>query len=402
MSRRQSPTGRAAGAFAFAVAALSVLALAGPARAATSSPPPLSGGASPCIPQSTTPGGSQGPCTLEPTHVGATWNGTAVLSLSLSWATTGRPKGAPAPSSPSAALDPHAPGACTTSGAQTSCSWPWPATLESNHTVLNGTYQLRACITPPGVSCIASPGSGPATIAIAAPPLTPTGTALQSGSGTDPAEVVSWSADPEPDVAGYQVDREGTPVWSCQVGTPAASGTQAVTCPSPPSATDHPGVGLWSYSVIAERYGASGNSLVASTPATLAPVGVDLTSLAPSSGVSQVQLPPIPFLPAYAGGSAGSASSPSGSSAGVVHGGTTGSPGGSSATATNDPGYSTTLPYGAAGRSATLPGADVAASKEPGPTGPDVNPVATFALGALVLALAVHLLYLRGLVRPPS
>ena len=387
------------GGVAVGLAGLGLMALASaPAWAATTGSPTLSGEASPCVTGPAPNPTSQPPgvCSAEPTAVKATWSDPTVQSLSLSWVTTGRPKGAPAPPSGTVSLNPKAPGACTTTSGKTSCSWPWPTALERNHAVLNGTYQLTPCLSGPGTGCLASPLLAPASIAIAAPPSQPTGVVVSSVGGADPAALVAWTANPEPDLTGYQVERDGHVVWSCVTGTAPAAGQPAVTCPAPPSMTDHPGVGVWAYSVIARRYGAAGDALVSSPAATVAPTGIGLTALtvAPGGGLS---LPQVPVLPgaiygSTAGGS-GAPSSPSG------QGAAPGSrPQSSPGTVAADPGYSSSLPYGAGSSASTLPGTDAAALSESGPTRPDVNTIATFALGVLILALAAHLLYLRGRV----
>jgi hypothetical protein len=289
-------------------------------------------------------------------------------------------------------LNPKAPGACTTTSGKTSCSWPWPTTLERNHAVLNGTYQLAACLSAPGTACLVSPLLAPTSIAIAAPPSTPAAAGVRAVGGGDPAAVVAWKANPEPDLAGYQVGRDGRVVWSCVVGTPPSA--PAVACPSPPSMTDHPGVGVWDYSVTAERYGATGNALVASPAATIAPAGIGLTALTVAPG-GELNVPRIPVLPGAIYGAKPNGPAAAGSSSAPAVAATT--PQASPGPAAIDPGYSSALPYGG-GSASTLPGTDSAALSEPGPTHPDVNTIATFALGALILALAAHLLYLRGRV----
>jgi hypothetical protein len=132
---------------------------AGPAGA---SGPALQAGASPCSPA---PDGQT--CTQTPSRVEATWIGPGVDSLVLTWEPVGIPAGAAAPPSTSAVLNPTA-GACTTGGSTTSCWWPWPPSLEVAGTVVNGTYQLQACSSPPSTPC--SPASqGAAAVVVAAP-----------------------------------------------------------------------------------------------------------------------------------------------------------------------------------------------------------------------------------------
>lgn len=330
-------------------------------------------GADPCSPAS-----AGGPCTLTPARVTASWGGGLVASVSVQWATTGRPAGAPAPASTRTALSTSARGACKTVGGTTSCSWPWPGAMEDHGTVLNGTYQMQACVTATSSSCVAST-FGPATVAVAAPPPSPASVSAQANGSS--GATVTWAPVPVPDLAGYQVSRNGKPVWSCETASSAA-----LRCPANPSWTDQPGAGLFAYQVTAVRYGASGATMVASPPASSAPVAVGLAALNSGSGGS-LNLPVPPVAPVPVGsGSVGGAP-------GSAAGGSTTKRSGPGSAPTTDGGYSSTLPYGAAN---TLPGADqVSAPAEPGPRGPDVVPAASLALGALLVALAAHLLVLR-------
>lgn len=286
--------------------------------------------------------------------------------VTVTWATTGRPSATPGPAKTSVSLpDPTCP---PPSGGST-CPWPRGLEAPGSTVVLNGTYDVARC---------APPGCGP--LLIAAPPAPP-GSVRATAASSSSSVTVSWAAGPEPDLAGYSVIRNGTVVFTCSLhGAPLP---RSVPCASQLSYTDRPGTGgAVAYGVVANRYGVDGDVAhdVNSTPA------VATLNLAASSGSGSISgLPPIPVIgvpgvplpmapPSTVAGAAG---------AGSVPGHTT----------TVDPG-SGGLEYGPDHAGALGP----VRSVEPGRATTNVSRLALIATGLLVLAMAAHLLYLRGAV----
>ncbi|MGH9076618.1 MAG: hypothetical protein ACRDY0_04075 [Acidimicrobiales bacterium] len=339
-----------------------------------------------------------GPCTLTPAWILATWRGPIVATLTLSWLpSAARPAAAPVPPQLSTALATSAPGACTNLVGQVTCSWPWPPELELASTVLNGTYQLAAPPDHPGDPAPLVP----AIVAVSAPPASPAQVAV-TADGTG-AVTVSWSQNREADLAGYRVERNSVPVWSCALGA-------LPRCPLPLAYSEAPGPGAWTYRVVADRYGFS-SAPVDSAPAGPAPlvlgaVAPPTSPAARSGGTLQIPVAPVLPAPASQAGGGGSPTPHVALPTAPVDPGTS-SAGATSPPAPTVPGFSPTLPYQVPSRVAspqTLPGADVAGSggmvstREPGPSGAAPGAMASVALGALVLALAAHLLYLRSRV----
>ncbi|MDQ2725943.1 MAG: hypothetical protein M3Y36_10680, partial [Actinomycetota bacterium] len=57
--------------------------------------------------------------------------------------------------------------------------------------MLNGTYQVTGCATPPGAACTPAGGVKPVAIAVAAPPATPEGFRATTAGAV---VALSWSA----------------------------------------------------------------------------------------------------------------------------------------------------------------------------------------------------------------
>lgn len=365
-------------------------------------PPPTQAVPQPCNPVGTA-------CSVGPTALSVTLQppSTAIQDVQVSWATPLRPNGSPGPAQPNVIL-PLSAGHCTPSlNAPVTCTWPWPTTLDApgSSIVLNGTYAVATC-SPIG------PGSGPrsptgpsSTVApppcappsagfqLAAPPGSPSGFHVQAAGAASGAPVdVSWSLGPEPDLAAYTVSRDGTAIYRCALHGAAISG--AAACPSHLGFTDRSAGGrIVTYGITAERFGIDGNPAhdVVSAP-TVATIIDGVTINSPGNAGSRGggsggagALPPVPYF----------GSSPTLPGLLPPQGGSSGSLGGPAAAgspATTDPGYGN-LPFGAKSRLS----AGALASEAGHGTG-DVHGLALIAGGLLLLALAFHLLYLRGAI----
>lgn len=323
----------------------------------------------PCSPR------GDGACTVSPAKLVVNLP-PGTNGVNVTWATKGRPPSIPAQSS--VFLNKTDANANCPSGG-TTCTWPWPGGLEAATVVLNGTYQLTPCLTL-NVGCGAPflPNVG-----IAAPPAPPgnvRATAASSSSVT-----VNWAAGLEPDLAGYSVIRNGTVVFTCSLhGAPLP---HSVPCASQLSYTDHPGTGgAVTYGVVANRYGIDGDVAhdVNSTPA------VASLNLAGSSGGGGISgLPPIPVIGIP---SVPLPMAPPSTAAGAGAAGAGSVPGGPTTTVAPGSGG---LEYGAQNRPGAL---GPVRGIEPGHVTTSVSGLALIATGLLVLALAAHLLYLRGAV----
>ncbi|MHB1533880.1 MAG: hypothetical protein ACYC1D_04550 [Acidimicrobiales bacterium] len=350
------------------------------ARAATSAPPAIAVVASPCA-----PAGSPPACTEDPVRLSGTYSKAAgVESLEVTWLAAGRPAGAPAPAKTTVAIDALS---CFVTSSPSSCSWPWPAGLETAKpaVILNGSYRVTGCSTPAALACIPVKSLSPAVIAIAVAPAAPSGVTAATAAS---AVTVKWSPGTGPDLVGYRVTRGSDTVLTCSLPhAPAGIGS---ACPSPLHATDSPGPGTSVYDVVALGFGAFPGTTVAS-PSTAAvamvagtapPASADpfVANQAPTAfGSALINLPPVqvlgpvPTLPSVAPPPPGTHQAVSAR---------TNIPG--------DPGYNEKLPYGAA-----LPGRAVLGATTKGAPGRNVIGLALFALGMLLIAVATHLWYVR-------
>jgi len=233
--------------------------------------------------------------------------------------------------------------------------------------VLNGTYQVTACSTPTGSDCAPAAGLAPASVGIAVAPAVPAGL---SAAGAGGSAKLTWKRGAEVDLTGYVVQRSGKTTWGCSV---VAGGSPA--CPVPPAFNDQPGAGSFSYGVIAQRYGvdADPSHLVDSPPAiTQAVIGGSSGTAPPPVQIELPAIPyfgPVPTLPPV------------------------NPPPGKAGAALPDSGYSGSLPYDPGSASGALAG--TSGPQEDGPGYRARNAWASVAGGMLVLALALHLWYLR-------
>jgi hypothetical protein len=305
---------------------------------------------------------------------------------------------------PSTPCDSSGAGSGGTSGGTATLCWSWPTQLEDAGFILNGTYDAVVCATygPTGQDTSGCTSQlPPQTLSLAVPPEPP----ASVNATVDGAVVtVSWTApaDPPPDLAGYQVSRNGAPFYTCSLGEldPAASGS----CPTALSVTDRPPDGEYTYSVAALRLGATdaASDLVASV-ATEDSAGVLVVPAATTGPSTTTTTPITSSSPPTSASSGPAATAAPGTSAGNGAGTTS-----AALTGPPAPGASSSAPVAVPAQpSASVPPLSyppVAASKDPAPlvvrtagsTGrTDVVPAAVLALGLLSLAVAAHFLYLR-------
>jgi hypothetical protein len=189
---------------------------------------------------------------------------------------------------------------------------------------------------------------------------------------------VTWAPGPEPDLVGYAVTRNNTVAFICNLhGAPLAG---SVPCGSPLAFTDRSASGgVVGYGVVAERFGQDSNPANYLT----SPPAVTSINLGASSGGG---LPPIPLIGTPNVSLPGA---PPSTSAGAAAAGTGSA---SAPTTTVDP-EAGGLEYGQGHTAGLGPLSDAQSGH-----GTSVSRLALIAAGLLVLALAAHLLYLRGAV----
>jgi hypothetical protein len=347
-----------------------------PTSPTTSPPSPYLAGFVPC-------GTGSGPCNATPEQVQVRYPaGTPPAAVEIDWVASGRAASAPAPRSTSATLAWPGGADC---GSDLRC-WHWPAGLTDGAFILNGTYRVVPCASYSGGTC----GSTfpPSDVALAVPSGPPTHVqARSSGSQV----TLSWqppSAVP-PDLAGYQVTRNGRAVYSCSIAGLDA-GT-SVPCPGSLTVIDHPGPGTYTYAVSAVRLGAGTASSHVVASAALEDAGgvvaVPGSAVTPGSGGWGGGFTPSPVI-----GSIGIISDAGGSHLAVDPGGLGAQPDPGPATPQNlaYPPDNSAVANPSQGKSSTL-------ALKVGETAPrtDVVPIAVVALGILMLAIAAHFLYLR-------
>lgn len=335
------------------------------------------------------------PCSAEPAQLQVTYNRTfAISGVDLTWVPeTGRPSSAPSPDHASVVLPVSAAKTCAAkpsvpSGSVVTC-WAWPAgiqfTRSSQAWTLNGTYQVAACsASTKSDPCVHSAAYSPARVALAAPPSPPSKIIATKQYGGMVAVQWSPAANAEPDLTGYSVSRGSRTIYTCS--TDGAGPGARTPCPSPLATADNPPSGQPTYSVQALRLGATANQVVLSFPRSskLGSTTSTVTFGGDGGGTVNFNLPNAPGV--------GTASTlplvtPP---AGIA-----------TAPATAVPGVpSTDLPYdnGALASSASASGShqDAAAATETAPRNPNLDSLASVAAGMILLALAVHIWYLRG------
>lgn len=373
----------------------------------TPSQPPLEVSLLPCNPPS-----AGAPCRVEPTEIQADLP-SGDTGLQVEWVTTSQT--APAPSPTSVVLTtqagPESPTTCPgSSGANAKC-WYWPAALryQTSGWILNGTYRFTPCsavksTSNPGTACETTDttNASPATLQIAVPPNPPANVAATQTNG---AVTVSWSAGPEPDLVGYTVTRNNLTVYRCS--TEAAGPGAGTPCANPPSFSDQPGYGTWTYAVSATRFGAdsSASDYVTSPAALASPYSLTVSPPPPAASS------PGPGATTFSSGPSGRAALPALPPMGILRPAQLTPSGGVAATAvpsiadTEDSGGTATgtpsaLPYNDnPALNGTL--ASGTAQRQQKPKG-SIDPAAELALAILALALAVHVWYVRGELRVAS
>jgi hypothetical protein len=338
-----------------------------------------------------------GPCTADPSVLEVTYAAkVTVTAVDVVWDPgPGRPSAAPQPAKPSVLLGAQSTKSCPTrpsdpSGEVTLC-WAWPsgltytATRSSRTWILNGTYRVTACSgSTPTTPCEPQRAYSPDPIGLAVAPAPPRDVgATSSGS----VVTITWSpsAVPEPDLVGYSVLRDGTPVYSCSV--PAGWPVAGSACSTPLYDKDSPGQGRWTYSVEALRFGTA-SSLQDAVPSGAPPAAPVSAAGVQFAGPTPVGLSVVPVA-----GSAPTLPSvlPPSSAAGTY----SPAPAATTAVGSDNPAISG-LPYSASKSTAAAAPVSVSGTKETGPAAPGRDSLASVALGLIALALAAHAWYLRG------
>jgi hypothetical protein len=325
-------------------------------------------------------------CDQEPSKIQVRYpSGSPPAAVEVDWSADGRPAAAPNPGSPAVAV-PWSAG--TDCGSDLRC-WGWPSPITDHAAILNGTYRLVPC----GVYTADAPGGGcqsklqATTVGLAVPPGPPAAVkAVASGQQV----TLSWRppAGAPPDLAGYQVSRNGKPVYGCALSGLGPAGS--TSCPNPLAVSDRPGNGTYTYAVSAVRLGVDAASAHAVDSAPVLDAG-GLVSVPGTASAPNAVGAPSPVIGAPGtmtdfGPPPPSALTPSG---GALPG-ENGSAADTDATPQN-------LQYPAAD---PLAGKSSALALKVGETAPrrDVVPVGILGLGVLVLAIAAHLVYVRARV----
>jgi hypothetical protein len=241
----------------------------------------------------------------------------------------------------------------------------------------NGSYQLWATATEDDPGTGSHSGTSPAiTFAEGVPPQAPTGvTATREAS--ESAVTVSWQANPEIDIVGYEVQRTSVngSNWSTVSPNPPTTDT------SYRDSTVQQGSD-YQYHVIAVRSGAQSGSTISSEPSASA------TTVAPPAGSLFGPGGSVAQLPA-------AVQAITDPVAGLVHPGQ--GPGGPVTGSPTSGGYAN-LPYG--GQAAlTEPGTPGAQDPKGKPASANIVKTSLFVAAALILlAIAAHLIRMRRAV----
>jgi hypothetical protein len=297
---------------------------------------------------------------------------------------------------------------CTThpdSGGSQECDAAWPPEVESlNGYVLNGQYTVSATATtsPDTANPLVSP-SNPATtplaaVSVANRPAPPANVSAKLVTAPTAGVAVTWDPSPEPDVFAYEVLRvagsQTTTVYGCYQPFAPKELRGLAQCQAKPSWVDtQSGGGQFSYQVVAVRFGATYDvkAQVASDPAqTKGTVTVAGPPAAPGIGAG-----PGKAAANYSIG-LGKLFSPVKPRVGASGGIPTGAAG---APATTDPGFNPTLPYNQQPAATDPPTVAVAAPPAAKGHGSSVGSIALVGAGLLVIAIALHGLWLRSEVR---
>lgn len=379
---------------------------AGPAVAAPAAPPPC-GLLNACPPNpgvvSGSPGSAGGTITVTWKSPAGMFPDTASTApLTITWTPVGT---APplAPSPPVTVFTESGVCASPANSPDLTCTYAWPGALMVNKFVLNGTYSLSAaaddCALPIG-PCSKPQAIDPnfQSLAVANPPAAPTKVtaALVQNSS---AVKISWAANPEPDIVGYQVVRADNSV-ACQVPLAAANPT-TYSCVDAPTKD-----GKYAYTVVAYRWGATYSTALkdeqasphSTATAALTVVGASANTTTTVAAGTAGTLGPAGFVPRLTptnSGGGGAAFAPKLSPAVTTPAAPVDTP------ANGDTGFLPSLPYGQ--RAAPPTTADPAVI--PVPAAPhkakstSVGSIAVVGAGLLLAVIALHGLWLRSEVR---
>lgn len=361
---------------------------------APSGPPPPAGVS--LLPCSAPRAGA--PCATNPSELQVNVPGQSdVSAVQLAWvAESGRAAGVPSNAPPTILQVANAvacAGPSPAGAGQTATCWNWPDSMKyssgGGQWVLNGTYQVTPCS---GVSssggCNQSADLGPAPVQVAAPPAPPAGLTATSQLSTI---TLRWQPAPEPDLVGYVISRNSEAIYTCTTnGFGPGAGRP---CAYPPSFSDSPGLGTWTYQVQALRFGAdtSPAHVVHSAGSS---VGAALGSPSAAGGPPSVHfsftLPPIP---------------PTGIMSPVnVPAALPGRAPTTAAIGEGEPGVAQpnpNLPYNDNPALGAVPSAEATGTSERPPVKAvhSVNAAAELALAVIALSLAVHAWYVRDELR---
>jgi hypothetical protein len=378
-------------------APIAAVAVAGAAQASTASAStqsPINATLSPC--DAPRQGAA---CSVDPSQLQLNMpTGTDVSGVQLSWVDEpGRNPPMPVPSGP-AFLPVNGAASCS----QGPC-WNWPQSIDYTQGgtpwVLNGTYRVTPCGQgSDSKTCTASSYYTYSEVQIAAAPAAPANLSASSQGGS---VTLRWQAGPEPDLVGYLVSRNSEQVYTCSInGFGPGAGRP---CASPPSFSDNPGAGTWTYQVEALRFGqdasaahvvpSPASTVVASVSAAAAGTGASQSSggpgvpgAAPSVHIVVPPIPPAGIMPAF-----------------IAPMGVAGRPPTTAEAPEGQPGVSgvnPNLPYSdnpALGGQA----AEATGTSERPPVKPvkNVDSVAEIAFAVIALSLAVHAWYIRDELR---
>ena len=268
----------------------------------------------------------------------------------------------------------------------------------------NGTYKASVVAKEQGLTGTTTSAPVFAPFGIYVAPAAPTGVTAKLSSAGD-AVTVSWTANPEPDVA-YAVVRDGQ-----QLGNPTTA-TSVTDSTVSPATTYH-------YQVVAARAGPNNSVLTATSQA----VAVDTPAPPPTTAP-----PPSGGSAAGSGGGGSNVAVPGGTSSAPVSGKTPvvvsapkldlssfasvldkarAAPAGAAALPGEgegpDTGYNATLPFGSQTASQTEDGGGDTAAVGPnaavlGPSDAshNVRPWAMFGFGVLLSAVLAHVVWMRA------
>jgi len=262
------------------------------------------------------------------------------------------------------------------SSGQQQQTWSFFGSVQAQSLGWNGPYQLTVAATETDPNTSHQGTSSPVNISEGVPPQAPTGVSAAKDSDGR-AVTVSWQANPERDLLGYQVQRASVngSDWSTVSPSPRVTDTNFRDT-SVQSGTDY------QYRVIAVRSGAQKGETISSYPSTSA------STAAPPAGTTSLFGPggSITQLPA-------AVQAITDPVAGQVHPGPTG-PGGPVTGSPTAGGYGN-LPYNGGQAALNEPGTPGAQDPK-GRGGANLLRTALFVAAALILlAIAAHLIRMR-------